>query len=488
MAAAFTNIQNTSFFTNGPQMGLTVNERQRLATQGLVTVDDFIDFKEDQLEQALKNLRITIPGVPAQIDAAGAVLVAAVPAVPPCLISARCALRLKVASIAYHYYRDIERTPTPANMNYSQVLRGFYTEWQAMERLAEEDRPDIPALGKHITLICWMESFKDCLFRTFGVRKCPVSYVICNDPNVPLEATDPLLPGCAFGNSGSVVEEIIARIDHVGPLYCSDNALVYSLLDKATRNTIYAPTIKPFARARNGRAAWLAIVSSHAGDDKWDNIRKEKLNFLMNTKWNGRAYSLEKFTGLHRSSYVMLEEAALHIPFQLPTEHNRVGFLLDNITSQDLDLRAALASIRANINNMRTSFEQSVAFLLPVCPYVKHKSSQRSRPQAQISEITLQGWEKGVELRWHTQEEYKKLTKKQRQVLWKWQQTKEGKKAKDEFNKNNNAKKQAAQKALEARVSSIEKKLPDDDTHHRRKIRQYDFFKSASIFSVKKMT
>ena len=131
----------------------------------------------------------------------------------------------------------------------------------------------------------------------------------------------------------------------------------------------------------------------------------------------------------------MLEEAALHVPFQLPTQHSRVGYLLDNITSQDLDLRAALASIRANTNNMRNDFELAVTFLLPVCPYAKHKATLRRRPQAQISEVTLQGRDQGVELRWHTQEEYAKLNRKQRQVLWKWQKTKEGKKVMQEHAK-----------------------------------------------------
>ena len=465
MAAAFTNVQNTNFFTNGPQMGLSATERLRLQGEGLVTVDDFIDFKEEQLKDGIKNLCISIPGIPAVLDPTSNVVAPAVPAVPPCLISARCSLRLKVASIAYHYYLDIGRTPTPQGMNYSQVLRGFYTEWEAMKQLSKEDRPDVPALSKQVTPVRWIESFKDCLYRTYGVRSCPISYVIRENPQVEAEILDPLVPGQAFGRSGSVTEELIQRLNHNGPLFRSDNALVYSLLDEATRNTIYAPTIKPFARTKNGRDAWLAIVSSHAGDDKWDQIRKDKYNFLMNTKWNGRAYSLEKFTGLHRSSFVMLEEASLHVPFQLPTEHSRVGYLLDNITSQDPDLRAALASIRANTNNMRNDFELAVAFILPVCPYIKYKSNNRQRPQAQISEVVLQGRELGVELRWHKPEEYSKLNKRQRQILWKWQQTKEGQKAKDEHNKKNRSKRQQEKKKLEARVNSLEKKLSPDEAN-----------------------
>ena len=64
-------------------------------------------------------MRIPIAGVPAIVNDAGVVQVEAVPPVPPCLVSARCALRLNIASLAYHSYESINRTQTPANMNYT---------------------------------------------------------------------------------------------------------------------------------------------------------------------------------------------------------------------------------------------------------------------------------------------------------------------------------------------------------------------------------
>ena len=348
---------------------------------------------------------------------------AAIPPVPPCMISARCALRLKIASIAYHYYEDIGRDITAQNMNYTSVLKSFYLEYESIIKLSKEDRPDVPQLSKHQTPIKMMESFKDCLHRTFGVRMCPVIYVIRSDSAVPTDADDPLdlANGNAFSvESGTVLNELIMRLSHQHSLYRCDNNLVYSLLDEATRGTIYAPTIKPYARTKDGRKAWQAIVSSHAGTDKWEQIMKDRLKFLMATKWNGKTYSLEKFTGLHRSAYGALEEASQHVNFQLPTEHSRVTYLLDNITNTDPDLRAALASVRANINNMRDNFELAVGFILPVCPYIKHRVNHR-QATAQISDATLRGRshsKSGVEFRWHKKAEYAKLNSDQRKELW----------------------------------------------------------------------
>ena len=76
----------------------------------------------------------------------------------------------------------------------------------------------------------------------------------------------------------------------------------------------------------------------------------------MQTKWNGRVYSLEKFFGLQHNWFVQFQEAADHINFQFPTEHSKVGFLIDNMSNSDLDLRAAIASVRINTNNMRDKF------------------------------------------------------------------------------------------------------------------------------------
>ena len=83
MLANFTANQLTAFFHNGPQMNLSPTERSRFQEQGLTTVDDFAHFKELQLDEALKNMRVNIPGIPAVTAADGTILTPAVPAKPP---------------------------------------------------------------------------------------------------------------------------------------------------------------------------------------------------------------------------------------------------------------------------------------------------------------------------------------------------------------------------------------------------------------------
>lgn len=326
---AFTQNQLDSFFSNNPQMALPANVRARLSGEGLTTIADFDDFKEDQFDAAIRNMHTAIPGtpgIPEVRDANETVTRNAVPAIPPilpCLVSAKCRLRLNTASVAYHYYVSIQRAFTPANMNYTLVLRNFKVEYDAITELLKETKPDVPILTKTTTPLKWIESFKECLFRTYGIRKTPLSYVTRKDVTPANEADDPLQAGKASSESGSVIEDFIMRLDHNDPLFANDNATVYSMLEEATRGTVYASTVKPYLRTKNGRGAWTSMVNSHAGKEKWEKLFKDRSRFIMNNKWNGRTFSLEKFTGIHRSAFVQMQEANDHVnsDLQLPSEH-----------------------------------------------------------------------------------------------------------------------------------------------------------------------
>ena len=148
----------------------------------------------------------------------------------------------------------------------------------------------------------------------------------------------------------------------------------------------------------------------------------------MKTKQNGRNYSLDKFIIVHCSSFVQLQEAAQQVstPLQLPSGHTQVGYLIDNITNSDPDLHAAIASICVDTNGMCSNFEAAVAFLLPVEPYIKHRTAgDKNITIADTQALKNKSNSKtGVDFRWHTPEEYTKLTKEQHSELYQWQHTK----------------------------------------------------------------
>ena len=233
-------------------MNLTASQRDALALQGLEVVTDFSDFGKDELEQALKNMRTSIPGIPAvpAVTAAnGTVTTPGIPAVDPILpviLPAKSIHRLTVASIAWHYYTETSRVVTHTNMHYTNILKSFYTEWKAIVSMSNETTADVPCITKSNQPLKWTDTFKDWSMNTFGVRNAPLAYVIRDTVSVLQEtrpagdtttSIDPLLDDKSHGKSGSVLDDLVARLSHTHPLYKSDNAKVYSALEEATRST-----------------------------------------------------------------------------------------------------------------------------------------------------------------------------------------------------------------------------------------------------------
>lgn len=472
----FTANQITQFFTAANQMGLTPQHRVALQREGLTTIEDFSDFKEKEIKVAIKNVRTGVPPVPGLtevppvpglpaidpvpevrdengelIEAAipgraaiparpGIPAVAPIPGIPAQLVSARSMTRLIIASIAYNYYVDTEREVTPENMHFNNVLRDFHTEWEAIEELSEQDAPKLPSLSKNNPPLKWCESFKHFLYSSFGVRKVPLLYVIRENVGVVPEdgndldtVYDPLMPNKAFGSSGSILDDLINRSSHTHPLFKNDNATVFGHIEEASRGSIFATTIKPFSRTKNGRGAWIALITSHVGTDKWERIQKENSAWLISAKWTGKKYALDSFISQHRSKFQQLQEAATHVEFQVPNEHTRVTYLIDSITNSDAALQAAIANIRQNANESRDDFEKASAILLPVDPYSRNAANKKTI-SFQISALGAadkfgRGQETGVDLRWYKASEYANLKDEQKKELQAWQKSTEGKKA-----------------------------------------------------------
>ena len=107
------------------------------------------------------------------------------------------------------------------------------------------------------------------------------------DSNVPDEAADPLnldettgVVNSYFGKSGSLQGELAARLPHTGPIYKHDNASVFILIEKSSRNTSVESTVKAVARKKDGRDDFLAIVANHAGETKYRAILKKRMKLL----------------------------------------------------------------------------------------------------------------------------------------------------------------------------------------------------------------
>lgn len=337
--------------------------------------------------------------------------------------------RLKVAAKAVCYYQLVDRATTPGNMHFTDVLRNFELQWSSLEDKIDADEPDVPKITRNLAVTRWSESFSDFLNQSYGVRKAPLAYVIRDDATV-------VVPGPALAHHqphsnehGSVEGELIARLSHTHPIFCDDNKMVYDYLGVATRSTIYAASIKPFQRTKNGRAAYQVLISQHAGEDKWEKELKQQETFMKTQVWKGNSnFSLEKFIKQHRTAYISMQQCSLHVTFQLPDEHTRVCYLIDSIQCSDPELQATLAAICADKtgpNAKRNHFENCVTFLLPVDP-VSKKQKANNDGHGNVANISLASTSgkatgqkqhtgaTGVELQYHMKQEYSTLTDEQK--------------------------------------------------------------------------
>lgn len=422
-------------------MAIPAATRTQLETEGISSIDDLAEFKEEDLKQISENLRRPSGRIP---DPSPNAQPGAMIPQPPFVFGAKSLTRLTAAANLVRYYETVARPLTPANMKWEPVVKNFMSHWKALTERKKEDNPDTPKITRSLPIINWTEAFFDFLHRVIGVRTIPLAYVVRAEAEVPV-AVPALASGQPYGEEyGSAEAELIARASHNHPLFREDNASVYFLLEEATRSTGYAASIKPFQREKNGRAAWLAIVGQYAGEDKWRALIKTSEDMIHNRRWKGTtAFSLEKFVGQHRAAYVSLSQCAEHVPYQLPNELSRVTYLLDNIECLDPPLQAAMALVRNDNGPMgkMNDFEATAAFILPHDPVAKKRTqaatSGKRVANAEISEAIASkdipatgakvrvGPKTGVEFRFHTKAEYMALSKDQKAELKEYRDARE---------------------------------------------------------------
>ena len=81
------------------------------------------------------------------------------------------------------------------------------------------------------------------------------------------------------------------------------------------------------------------------------------------------SYPLETHVSNHHQAFDELRECSQHINVPVPSDSQRVEYLIDSISSKDVTLSSAIGIIRANTNNMRNDFEGAASSMIEVDPY-----------------------------------------------------------------------------------------------------------------------
>lgn len=313
-------------------------------------------------------------------------------------------------------------------MMYQPVIKNFKELWDALKDKAKKDQPEVPKLGKGVSFVKWIESFRDHCYQCIGTRHIPLAAVLRDEAHVP-NVCPPRVAGQPYTEEfGSIVGDLINRSSHTRGNFKEDNAAVYFKIEEATRNTTYQDSIAPFTKSMDGRGAFIALKNQYAGKDKWEAIIAKHKEILATRVWKGNSnFTLESFVQQHRTAYIQMAAAAEHVPQQLPDGYTRVTDLFSKIQCDDAGLQAAIAHIENDDgpDGKRYDFEAAVAFLLPKDPVAKRAiMAGNKRHNASISDVSgdTTGVKSGigstgVHLRYHTHKEYAQLTSEQKNEL-----------------------------------------------------------------------
>ena len=417
-------------------MALEHRTRMQLQTEGITTPDDLTDFDEEIIKQVVENLRKPGGQVPNPLYVANTNgqfprdIPQMIPT-PPYKLSAISLARLKGAIELAKYHEVCERELSAANMQWKTVGVEFMRHWKILLEKKDKDPGEVPKINaRSLPILKWVEAINNFLAGTVGVRGIPLSYVSRPDAAVP-EA--PPLRGVGRDakpyseQHGSVEAELVARALHTHANFQEDSSTVFGFVEEGVRGSSYAASIQPFARRRDGRGALKAIKDQYAGKDKWEKEMKKQEEIIHNRKWKGTgSYTLDLFVSAHRNAYVVLTQCSEHVTVQLPNGTTRVRYLLDNIECGDAELLASIANVRKD-TVMVSDFESAVAYILPSDPVAKRLiTSKGKRMHADISSVDGSGIKSGigpktgVELRYHTTDEYENLSVGERAELSEW--------------------------------------------------------------------
>ena len=339
------------FLGQGPVM-LTVD-------QGIDYVDELKDLDDDEVETLLKLLRrpggtvvnpnAANPGQPAHITA------------PGISVSMRAATHLKLAVFYCRHMKIISRPIRPADITCTSIKT-----FKALreEEEASKDPTKTPTLDKKN----WsktLEAVQEWIGGHLGITKVPLSYVVREEVDYPPHPTDP-----AFGQPDSPYsshqEEMVARAPirsrSIVPVFIAeyqiDNKSVWELLCGLCREKDCWTHIKPFAKKKDGRGAFLALWAYYLGKQNVDNQATTSEKGLELATWSGdtKRYTFDDYVKIHMDHHSVLTDLTAH-GYAGIGERSKVRHLLKGIKTFKLD--SIKAAILAS-DNLRSDFGSCV--------------------------------------------------------------------------------------------------------------------------------
>jgi hypothetical protein len=295
----------------------------------------------------------------------------------PYVLSAKSYKHMLEMAELMHFYEAIGRDIDADSIQYETVTNNFMAQWKSLKMRQAAVKAEVPKISQALPIIKWTKTFDMFLSPTIGTHSILLSYIMRERVRVDDDIVD-RVKGMPHSKNRLVVSDFTSRASHNHPYYSDDNAQIFFFLEEAKKSTQFASSLKPYQKAQDGRAVLISLCNQYAGNNKWEVELKKQDEILHNCEWKGQSnFSLEKLVTMHRNAFVSMQQCAEHVTFQLPTEHTRVGYLLNAIQTADAGLQEAIAAVRTNDKptGKRNNFEKMATYIVPYDPVSKKQQT-----------------------------------------------------------------------------------------------------------------
>ena len=394
--------------------------RDAVRDEGLDSIQDFVEFDDDGIRTLCASVRKPGGTIVDPTDPTRRIQN------PGISIPAIAEKRMKWAAYGARMYDLIGRPITADGLSRAR-LREFEDHFRVVNE--HEDPENLPTISKTFGIMKALDALPVHLRERYGVCKVPLAYIIRKDAE-PIALQQLGDDKITSANYDSIIDEMIVTVQHTGPNYAEDNAKVFQIISDIVAGSSHEASIKAHRRARDGRAAYLALQLHNMGSSKWDRIIDECENYLLKREWNGRNYrfTLKSHIAKHRDAHNELSRAAEFVTYELPNEHTRVSRLIKSITSKDPSIVASITHIQGD-DERRNDFEKAADFMLLNAP--TPKDMQESHRVSALGTVTTTGkgsgdktiGKTGIELRYYKRDEYNRLNNAQKRELHEWRKS-----------------------------------------------------------------
>jgi hypothetical protein len=238
----------------------------------------------------------------------------------------------------------------------------------------------------------WKEQFLNYMGSKYGQNKAHLSYILRSEDD-PADEED---------IEDNDFERMIYLTPHEGITFQYDNGMVYGELKALLINSTAFTWMHIYDQARNGRAAWKALVQHYEGPTEQNKVIEAAYNTICNATYQGerRNWTFESYYQAHQEAHYDLD-----LYGEVVTENKKVTDFLRGISDPTCNVAKGIVLATPEYLNDFTKAVLYIASMLNVTLINQNQSQRRN-----ISNVNTKNRGKG--------KGHKKLTRSYSPAEW----------------------------------------------------------------------